>query len=908
MKLHSKFNLKILLTTALTALILLTLTLKSSASHVAGNFFYNSSTASFLFQQKDTIPLKTDTLPGGKINNGDTLVTFKDSTVEVVDTFSLKMGKDSLDGPVNYYAEDSAVVMIQEKQILLYGKTKTEYQDITLTAPFVQLDQPTNILTAISNTDSLGRIADRARFQQGENDFSSDTIRFNFKTQKGLTKNTFTKSGEMFVQGRDIKKVDQHTYFVSEGIFTTCNLDEPHFAFKSNKLKLINNKVAVSGPTHPEFEGVPVPVYLPFGFYPLSRGRHSGMLAPSFATNEQMGLGLEGLGYYKVLNEYVDVTLRGNLYSYGGWLATLTPTYRKRYRYNGSMSLTVQNTRANFKGDPDFFNSKSFQVNWSHNVDSRARPGTTFGASVNAGSTQFNRLVPNNVNQNFQNQLYSSIRYSKTWQGKPYSLTMSANHSQNNATRLVNVSLPDAGFTVNTIYPFQPKELIGTPKWYQKLGVGYNGAFRNQVAFYDSAFNFRNLIDTFQWGAQHSIPITLSLPPILGGAIIISPNISYSQTWFAQKFRRQWNPAEKKVDTVINKGFFTDHNMSTGIGLSTAMFGTYEFKNSNIIAIRHVIRPTVSVNYRPDLSSKHYYDVQVDTAGNQFRFNEFAGGLYSFYGEGEYGGLSFQLDNNLEMKHRSKKDTGEAAIKKIRLIDGFGISSGYNFFADSLKLQPFSLYLRSTLFEKINISANATMNPYERDLRGRNLDRYVWESGKFSLGKLTSGNVAISTQFQSKPKDAEKEAKKQKQLEMQRQDPALAGDQQRLLEYMDRNPNEFVDFNIPWTLGLSYSLNFFEQLKPDYTGYTTEFSSDVRFNGSFNLTEKWNFSADGYYNINTAQLQTFQMSISRDLHCWQMSISVAPVGLFRYFSININPKSALLQDLKVNRTRSFQTF
>lgn len=907
MRIHCKSNLKYLFSVVLTTLLLLTLTWKTYASHISANFFYSPLTTDHVIQQIDTVPKTrisvTDTLP-----RRDSLSPITDSVIQVVDTFSLKMSRDSLDGPVTYEAEDSVVVLIQQKQILLYGKTKTQYQDITLTSPYVELDQQTNILTAISGRDSLGEIDERARFVQAENDFSSDTIRFNFKTQKGLTKNTFTQSGEMFIQGRDIKKVGPDTYFVSEGIFTTCNLDEPHFAFKSNKLKLINDKLAVSGPTHPEFEGVPVPIYLPFGFYPLSRGRHSGMLAPSFATNEQMGLGLEGLGYYKVLSDYLDVTLRGNIYSYGGWLASFSPTYRKRYKYNGAFNLTVQNTRANFKGDPDFLNSKSFQVNWNHSVDSRARPGTTFGASVNAGSTQFNRLVPNNVNQNFQNQLYSSIRYSKSWQDKPYNLTLSANHSQNNNTRLVNVSLPDAGFTVNTVYPFQPKEMIGAPKWYEKLGVGYNGVFRNTVSFYDSAFNLKNLIDTFQWGAQHSIPISLSLPPILGGAIMVSPNISYSQTWFAQTFRREWNNGLKKVDTIINKGFYTDHSLSTGIGLNTAIFGTYNFKDSRVMAIRHVIRPSVSVNYRPDLSGKHYYDVQVDTTGRTVRFNEYAGGLYSFYSEGEFGGLSFQVDNNIEMKHRSRKDTGEAAIRKIRLIDGFGFSSSYNFFSDSLKLSPFNLYLRSTLFEKINISANATLNPYVRDSFGRNTNQYAWQAGRFSPGKITNGNVAISTQFQSKPKDPEKETKKQQQLDMQRSDPNLAGDQQRLMDYMQQNPNEFVDFNIPWTLGLSFSLNFFEQLKPDYSGFTTEFSSDLRFNGSFNLTEKWNFSADGYYNLNTSQLQTFQMSISRDLHCWQMSISVAPVGLFRYFSININPKSALLQDLKVNRTRSFQTF
>ncbi|MBA2330511.1 MAG: LPS-assembly protein LptD, partial [Flavisolibacter sp.] len=257
-----------------------------------------------------------------------------DSVIQIIDTFNLRISKDTLSAPVNYEAEDSAVVLIQEKMIILYGNTKTTYQDITLTAPRVELNQQTNILTAVGDRDSLGEIITRARFEQGANRFDSDSIRFNFKTQQGLTSNTFTKQDEMYVQGQTIKKVDNNTIFVHHGRFTTCNYDEPHFAFHASKLKVINNKVAVSGPTHPEFEGVPLPIYLPFGYFPLSRGRHSGLLPPTFTATENFGLGLEGLGYYHVLNDYLDVTMRGDLYSYGGWRVNFTPTYRVRYRYS----------------------------------------------------------------------------------------------------------------------------------------------------------------------------------------------------------------------------------------------------------------------------------------------------------------------------------------------------------------------------------------------------------------------------------------------------------------------------------------------------------------------------------------------------------------------------------------------
>ena len=497
----------------------------------------------------------------------------------------------------------------------------------------------------------------------------------------------------------------------------------------------------------------------------------------------------------------------------------------------------------------------------------------------------------------------SSIVYSKTWRDKPYNLTVSANHNQNTRLRLINLNIPDVGFTVSTIYPLESKEFVGTPKWYEKLGIAYSGSFRNQISFYDTAFRFKNLIDTLQWGAQHRVPITLSLPPL--GPLQVAPSVSYDETWIAQKFRRSWNDTLKKVDTTITKGFYTDRQMQFGIGVSTAIYGTFNFKKSRIIAIRHTIRPSISANYRPDLSKSHYSRVQVDTSGNSFRFSEFEGSLYGFYPEGRYGGMGLTVDNNLEMKWRSKKDTGTEAIKKIRLIDGYGFTTGYNFIADSFRLQPVQLYFRSTLFEKINITAGATLNPYQVDSRGFPVNKYAWQGGKFNLGSLTTGNIAISTQFKSKPRDPKIEEKRKQNVEQQLDDPSLMGDQQRLLEYMRQNPAEFVDFNVPWSLGLSFSLYFNKRMKSDYSGFETDFSSNLNFNGSFSLTPKWNFSVNGYFDFDTRKLQTFTMAISREMHCWQMSIGVTPVGLYRSFNISISPKASILQDLRINRNRTF---
>ena len=829
-------------------------------------------------------------------------------TTPRIDTFRLKLSSDTLDAPLKYSAIDSVVVLIKDQKILMYGQTRTEYKDITLTAPEVEVDQKTQTVTAVNRVDSLGLAIENPTFKDGSNQFTSDTIRYNFKTGVGLTKNTYTQQDEMFVFGKVAKKVNENTTFIKGARFTTCNLDDPHFAFVTNKMKVITQKVAVSGPTHPEFEGVPVPIYLPFGIYPLKRGQHSGLLPPQFATNEQFGLGLEGLGYYKVLSQYWDARVYGNIYSYGGWTANLNPTYRKRYRYSGSINFSVQNTHINFKGDPDYIKNKSYFLTWSHAVDSRARPGTSFSASVNAGSTKFHQYIPNGNMLNFQNQFGSSITYSKTWANKPYNLTLAANHNQNNFTRLINVNLPDASFTLTSIYPFQRKNQVGTQRWYEKIGVGYNGNFRNQFSFYDTAFSFRQLIDTLQWGAQHNFPLVMSLPPILGGAVMIQPNISYSQMWIQRKTRNQWNPATQKIDTITKDGLFIDQNLSFGLSFNTAVYGTYQFRNSRLIAIRHVIRPSISFNYRPDLSKQNYYTDTVIAGQAPFRQSLFAGALFPGFSEGRTGGLGFSIDNFLEMKWRSKKDTGDAAIKKIRLIDGYGFNTSYNFLRDSMKLDMINLYLRTNLFEKINITANTILNPYKTDRFGRNIDEFAWEGEGFSLGRLNYGSVAISTSLRSKPKDEAKEAERRKQVEQNLRDPALIADQRRLMEYMQSNPSEFVDFNIPWQVSLGYSLSFATRLKSDLSGFEKEFSSNLNFNGSFSLTHKWNFSENGFYDFDTKQMQSLSMSINRDMHCWQMSISVTPVGLYRWFAFTISPKASILQDLKINRTRSFTDF
>ncbi len=846
----------------------------------------------FLWQNA---PLFVDTL----VKKVDTLLKKSDSLVKSIDT--LKLSKDSIDAPIDYNASDSGILIVDTREFFLYGKAKTNYQDLKIEAATIRYNQQSKMVKAYGSTDSTGKLDSKPVFLQGEMKSISDTISFNMESGKGLTKNTFFQEGEIFVNALSLKKMSDSVVYAKKARFTTCNLDTPHFAFRTGRMKIINNKLGISGPTFPEFEGVPMPIGIPFGIFPLNRGRHSGILAPAFTASEDFGLGLEGLGYYKVINDYLDFTTRANIYSYGGWNVNLNSKYIKRYAFTGGFNLTLQNTKTlnRFGGTGDEFNeSKSFMLNWSHSRDNRARPGTSFSANVNFGSSRFNRLLLNNPMQNFQNQLSSSISYSKDWRGK-YNLSVNANHNQNNNLRLVNLQLPTVNFNVVTLYPFQSKEQIGAGKWYEKIGIGYSGNIQNQLSFYDTAFNFKRLLDTAQWGAVHNIPISMSLPAL--GPVTISPSISYEERWYGQRFIRSWNSVNKKVDTVKYRGINTARQMSFGISAATRIFGTYTFgKNSNIKGIRHEIRPTISMNYQPDMAAAYHYTTQIDTTGRTYRFSQYEGGIIGSFSEGRFGGIGFGVDNLLEMKVRDKSDT-TAKDKKVKLIEGFGFSSSYNMLADSFKLGNFNLYARSTLFEKVNINASATLDPYNVDSMGYRLKTYAFDPKALKFGRITSGSIAISTSFSSKSKDGKTE--KDREIPI---DPFLTPDeQQRQLQFAKSNPAEFTDFNIPWTLSFSYSLSFSKQLKPDYSGFETRTFSSLNFNGDFSLSEKWKVGGSGYYDVSMGGLQQFSMFISREMHCWQMSINVMPVGIFRSFNITVNPKSGILRDLKINRSRVF---
>src|SRR5580692_9882239 len=533
-----------------------------------------------------TRPLNPDSLPRARPPSVDTryrniradtarYLTMRLRYGRSADTPDYQISKDTMEAEVNYKASDSIVMNVRNHQVRLYSKADVQSKDAHLTADHILLDQDKHLVIASPGKDSAGNSMGLPKMVQADNTMTSDTIKYDTKSQKGITQHTYTVSGQMYVHAEKMKKITPEEYFGYRGVFTTCDLDTPHFAFRTNKMKIINQKMAITGPIHPEFEGVPIPIYIPFGFFPLTTGRHSGLLPPEITSSDQAGLGLTGLGYYKVINDYFDVILKTDLYTYGGYAFYFTPTYKVRYKYSGQVNFTYQYTKLLSSAGADAFEAtKTFSFNWSHSMDTKARPGTNFSANVNVASTKFAASQLNNPTAAYNNQLSSSITYSHTFDGK-YNLTMSANHNQDNETRLINVSLPNLAFTAPTVYPLQDKNYVGTPKWYQKLGIGLSSTVAGSASFYDSLFTFKRVIDTFQWGAQNTIPISLSLP--IKGPVQVTPGVSLSERVYSQRMYRHYDPAFNKVDTdAIQKGLFQEENMSYSISLASAIFGTFQ--------------------------------------------------------------------------------------------------------------------------------------------------------------------------------------------------------------------------------------------------------------------------------------------------------------------------------------------
>ena len=809
-------------------------------------------------------------------------------TIPVNDSTKKVKKKPPITDPVFSNAKDSTIYSLDGKRIFLYGDAEVKYQNIELKAQYIEFDMEKKEVFAKGMPDSTGKIIGRPQFKEGSNTYTMEDIYYNFGSKKAKIKGVVTEQDGGFMHGEETKKMPDNCVNISHGKFTTCDQLHPHFYIAITKGKLIPNDKIISGPAYLVIEDVPMPIGIPFGFFPSTKKRANGIIIPEYGEEIRRGVYLRGGGYYFGINDNMDMKITGDIYSFGSWLIRDQSTYKKRYKYNGSFNIDY----SIIKTDADTITS--YNIRWNHTQDAKANPNSTFSANVNFGSTNHNRYNAQSIESFHNNTINSSISYSKNFVGTPFRLNTSFTHSQNNQTKIVNVNFPRVAFSMDKIYPLKSESNSGTAKWYEKIGFSLNTSLDNKVTVKEKNLFKSSIIDSMSNGMKHDIPLSTSFN--LFKYIIVSPSVNYSEYWYTKTTRKNWDPVRKKVVEDTIPGFRRAWQYSTGASMSTTIYGMFNFgKDKAIQAIRHKMTPTMSISYRPDFSDPRYgfyKTVQVDTLGRTSKYSIFERGVYGSPGAGESGTIGFGLGNNLEMKVRSSKDTINN-FKKIKIFESLSFSSGYNLLADSMNLQNINFNGNTRLFEKIGINFSGSFDPYSlNSTKTGRINRYEYKNGQ--LARLISANFGIDFSLNSSKKD--KGTKKNQQLNG---NPDINNDETQFGQSLNSNYNQQIDFNIPWNLRINYNFSY---SKP----YATKtINQTLGFGGDFSLTPKWKIGFQSGYDFKSHKLSTTSLNISRDLHCWQMNITIIPIGIYKSYSFQINVKSGMLQDLKWKKRDSY---
>ncbi len=874
-----------------------------------GSFFAHA-------QETRPKPIKPDTIPPSELK-ADTTSTKKDS----VQTAK----KGDIETTILYSATDSINFSIDRKIVKLYGDAKVKYGAIQLDAELIVIDYEQSTITANGKPDSLGRLVGFPIFKDGNDEYETKSMVYNFKTKKAKISEVVTKQGEGFMAGQEVYKNDLNELFTINNTYTTCDLKDPHFRIISKKAKAIPGDKIVTGPFFMEFNHVPMPLGFAFGMFPSPRQSSSGIIVPEYGEEQVRGFFLRNGGYFFDISDYFKLTVLADLYSKGSSALKLNSTYNNRYKFTGSVnfSYTSNPVTNNFE---DQSRLRDFQLAWSHSPKSRG--SSRFSASVNAASSSFtkNNFLGVNANPNQQRpdqisrKLTSNVSYSKTFPGTPFSLGVNMRHSQDLFTGQVDLPLPDVTFNINNIYPFKNK---GLPEALENLNVRYSMAGTNQItnnlgrignATKDSiaSFDGKNLPVFFRNaknGIKHNVPIATTIK--LMKYFAVTPNVTIDETWYFQKLNWGVDATGKKAvvkDTA--RSFNRITNYTFGVNLTTRIYGTYLSRNpdSKIKGFRHVIAPSLGYNYTPDFGNPDFgYFQQLtlkDAAGKNYSVlkSRHEGFVYGGSRSGTSNSMSFGLGNTLELKVRGKKDTVD---RKISIFNNLSISSGYNFAADSFKLAPIAISANTNVLNnKININMSATLDPYVFEkgwnvltipeegtsIIERRRNKYAWTAG--SIGRITSASLTFNTNLSPKGQKSDNETR-----DKIAKSNATEADKNHLLQ----NPNTYVDFSVPWNLRFGYNIAYSHQANE-----TAKISTQaINLSGDVALTEKWKVTFTSGFDFVQNEITQTSFGINRDIHCWQLSLNWVPFGAFQNYTFNIGVKSTLLRDLKLNRTRSF---
>lgn len=793
-----------------------------------------------------------------------------------------KKGTD-LEEEIKYHARDSIRFGVEEKKVYLYGDAQINYQDIELKAAYIEIDQETKEVYAEGVIDSTGKKIGKPQFKSGDQDFSANRMRYNFDTGKGQILEVITQEGEGNLRGEKVKKTEENFYYIEDGGYTTCDAEDPHYLIKAKKLKVIPNDKIVSGPAFLMFEGVYTPLVVPFGWFPNKSGRSSGILFPEYGESPTQGFFFRNFGYYFNLGDKADLALTGDIYTKGSYGVRAVSNYKKRYKYNGRVELSHNSLRNSRREFPDYRVQNNFFFKWRHQQDPKARPTTSFSTDVNVGSsTNFQNGITTSTQDYLTNTFTSSIAFSKRWIGKPFSINVNLSHSQNTQTKIVNVTLPQISFNVQRIYPFKRKNQIGKQRWYEKIGVSYSLRTENRVTTADSVFFTRATLDKMRNGVIQTIPISTSFKAFK--YFTVSPSVTYNERWFFQRLDRGWDNETQTAFSDTSYGFFSNRDVNASVNMNTTLYGLVQFKKGWIRGIRHVFNPQVGFTYRPKLASD-----EVGFFGDNGSLITYSHDALSIYGRpptDNTGSITYGFGNQLEMKVRSKKDT-ITGFKKVKILEQFNIGGSYNLFADSLNLSDIRINGRTRILERLGVNFNMNLSPYAQDTNGRTINKWlVNETGQ--LTRLTTASVALTLNLNGQSRQTDYNSNKGTDAELAQINAAKAA---------------YIDFNIPWRLDISYNLTI-----NNLASAANRIVQTLQFQGDLSITPKWKIGFSSGYDFVNNDLSYTSLSIYRDLHCWEFSMTWVPFGAQQMWSFDLKVKSSILQDLKLSRRKDYYDF
>ena len=832
--------------------------------------------------------------------------------------------KSEIETTINYSAKDSIFYDLKSQKIKLYGNSKIDYGEINLEAYEILVNWNDKTLDANYLTDSTGKKIGKPIFSEGNQSYETDKITYNFDSRKAKIKGIVTQLDDAYMQGEDVKKNEEDELFISHAMYTTCNLEEPHFHISSGKIKVIPGKKVVSGPFHLKFGDVPTPLGFIFGMFPQPKKKVSGLIMPNYGEEKRRGFYLRDGGYYFAVNDHIDLRLTGDVYSKGSYGMTLGSSYKKRYSYSGNLRFNYNKSKLGDFENPS--TSNDFSFSWSHTPDAKGK-SSRFSSSVNFQTNSYNQnknLVYSDFNESINAQFNSNISYTKTFKGSPFNLSANLRHSQNVQTKKVNLTLPDVSYNMSRIYPFKNLGKLGKTAL-GKISISHrfngkieltNGSVGNSLSglnILNSSNNFseqidfnmdnlNSIIDRSKIGGKHTIPISTSFN--LLKYFTVSPSVNYNEIWYFKKLSYNYNELEDGIEIDTTNSFQRAWSYSSAFALSTRIYGTVFFKKGKIKAIRHVISPEISMSFSPDFTKPkfgYYENVKINSEGDTKLLSKYENFLFGSPRIGSSASMNFYIGNNLEMKVVDKNDT-ISGTRKIKIFDNLSFSSSYNFLADSFRLAPVRFSTRTSFFKRlINLSVSGNIDPYTfkldsisenssgiKNVYQRRVDELAYKNNQ-GIGSLAYINMSLGFRFSAKDFRSEDEEEKDSSFGTREE-----------IDYINSNIAEYIDFNVPWSINASYNLN---RRKLGFRDPTI--TQTLTFSGDVSISEKTKISFRSGYDFKFKMLTQTSINATRDLHCWRINFSWVPFGRFQSYNLSINAVSALLQDLKLEKRSRF---